>query len=228
MQESIRTGSFDQTRLDPPPGAAECRHPKRSIGILAFGSLISDPGAELDAKIDKRILTKTPFPVEYGRYSETTRGGAPTLVPHGCGAPVNAEILVLEDTVGLAEAKDMLWRRECGRVGSCEKYNEGTSPNSVRVRQIEVPAFAGDILYTDFHCKGKIPVPTAGDLALKAICSVENAEQDRDGITYLINSLAAGIQTPLSGEYQGEILKRSGASSLQEALEVARTTADHA
>ena len=228
MQESIHTRSLAHTRLDPPHGAAEYRHPKRSIGILAFGSLISDPGAELDAKLEKRILTKTPFPVEYGRYSGTTRGGAPTLVPHDCGAPVDAEILVLDDTVGLAEAKDMLWRRECGKIGYCEKYNEGTSPNSVLVRQTNDPAFAGEILYTDFHCEGKIPVPTAGDLARQAICSVGKAKRDRDGVTYLINSLAAGIQTPLSGEYQGEILKRTGAGSLQEALEVARTTADHA
>ncbi len=49
------------------------RHPKKKIGILAFGSLIKDPGAELLPKIAMRIKTQTPFPVEYDRDRSRSR-----------------------------------------------------------------------------------------------------------------------------------------------------------
>jgi hypothetical protein len=65
MQESIRTGQPYQTRLDPSPADARCRHAKLKVGILAFGSLINDPGDELNPKIVVRLKTQTLFPVEY-------------------------------------------------------------------------------------------------------------------------------------------------------------------
>src|SRR5213594_779953 len=110
-----------QTKLDPAPSEIVGRQPKKKIGILAFGSLIGDPGAEIGPKIIMRIKTQTPFGVEYGRYSGKTRGGAPTLVPHAAGAPVSAEILVLE-VVTAAEARDLLWRRERRKEGTGETY----------------------------------------------------------------------------------------------------------
>ena len=52
-----------------------------TIGILAFGSLLDEPGAELEAHIARRIEgIETPFAVEFAR-SSRTRDGAPTLVP---------------------------------------------------------------------------------------------------------------------------------------------------
>lgn len=40
------------------------------IGILAFGSLIDDPGEEIANVISGHSITvETPFPVEYGRFS---------------------------------------------------------------------------------------------------------------------------------------------------------------
>jgi len=57
------------------------------IGILAYGSLIIDPGPEIGPLIVRRITTVTPFVVEYARLSRT-RGGAPTLVPHSSALPV--------------------------------------------------------------------------------------------------------------------------------------------
>lgn len=70
------------------------------IGILAYGSLISDLGTEIGPLIVRQISTTTPFPVEYARLSQT-RGGAPTVVPHSFGNPVKAEVLVLSDSVSL-------------------------------------------------------------------------------------------------------------------------------
>ena len=56
-------------------------NPRSAVGILAYGSLIADPGVEIGPLIVRRIDTLTPFPVEYARFS-ATRGGRPTAVPH--------------------------------------------------------------------------------------------------------------------------------------------------
>jgi cation transport regulator ChaC len=83
-----------------------------SIGILAYGSLIDDPGSELSPYIIERIKTSTPFKVEFKR-SSATRGGAPTLIPvEQGGIEVNAVILVLDNAIDLNQAKTMLWKRE--------------------------------------------------------------------------------------------------------------------
>jgi len=37
-------------------------HPRNSVGILAYGSLIADPGVEIGPLIDRRIDTLTHFP----------------------------------------------------------------------------------------------------------------------------------------------------------------------
>jgi hypothetical protein len=131
MAEAIRTGTRYQTRLDPLPADPSCRHPKRKIGILAFGSLIQDPGPELEPRIVMRIKTQTPFRVEYARFSGKTRGGAPTLALHRGGSPVSAEILVLDDVVTTVQATNMLWRRETRKAGTGETYREGIAASSV-------------------------------------------------------------------------------------------------
>ena len=64
MSDAMRTGKPHKTRLGLPPVDPRCCHPKLKIGILAFGSLIADPGDELQRVIRFRIKTATPFPVE--------------------------------------------------------------------------------------------------------------------------------------------------------------------
>ena len=80
-----------------------------TIGILAYGSLIGDPGPEIEPHITRRIACRTPFKVEFARTSRTRKGG-PTLVPYEKGSPVAAQILVVN--VSLKEATDWLYRRE--------------------------------------------------------------------------------------------------------------------
>ena len=65
-----------------------------SLGILAFGSLIDNPGAEIEAAlVGRKLKIRTPFGVEFAR-SSTKRGGAPTLVPmEQGGTPVVANSL---------------------------------------------------------------------------------------------------------------------------------------
>jgi hypothetical protein len=218
MAEAMRTGTSYQTRLDPPAADPDCCH---LIGILAFGSLIQDPGMELEARIVMRIKTLTPFPVEYARTSGKTRGGAPTLVPHGGGSSVSAEIFVLDDDIPVSEARDMLWRRETRKTAG-EKYAaEGASANSVLVREIDTP-WVSTVLYTDFSAAGKMDNPTAEELARRAIQSVAKADEGQDGISYLMNAITCGIETPLTPAYRDEILKQTETKSLQEALTMAK------
>lgn len=148
-----------------------------------------------------------------------------TLVPHQNGSPVAAEILVLEDDVTVQEAVDMLWRRETRKTGSGETYREGASPNSVLVRQWNDDPCVTTVLYTDFNAAGKISAPIASELAEHAIGSVETAKEGKDGITYLIEAIRSGIQTPLTSAYRSEILNRINAGSLEEALRKAKEAA---
>ena len=45
-----------------------------SIGILAYGSLIQEPGCEIAPAIVRRISCRTPFKVEYARKSNSRNG----------------------------------------------------------------------------------------------------------------------------------------------------------
>jgi hypothetical protein len=79
------------------------------VGILAYGSLIEDPGPEIaaaTARIESDV--NTPFKVEFARTSRT-RGGAPTLIPIRTGGNhVPAQIIVLRETVPLDEARGLI------------------------------------------------------------------------------------------------------------------------
>lgn len=191
------------------------------IGILAFGSLKVDPGTELAAVTERRIPTKTPFPVEFGRYSRS-RGNGPTVVPHPQGAPVDAEVLVLAPSVSLKDATDMLYRREINAVGSSKEYRESSQPTSLLIA--DQPGFCelDHVLYADFRDAGKIPAPTVAELAKAAVDSVAWAPQRRDGISYLIEFLEGGVKTPLTRPYEQEILVLTGTATLADALDVAR------
>lgn len=194
-----------------------------SVGILAYGSLIADPGVEIGPLIVRRIETLTPFSVEFARFS-ATRGGAPTAVPHSSGKRVKAEVLVLLDEVALDEARNLLWRRETRNEGSARTYRETAQPNAVIVRDLPGAGGLAHVLYTDFNPEGKIAAPAPTSLADAAIASVGRAAPGKDGISYLIGLLSAGIETTLTPRYVAEILSRTGASDLDSALRRLRTT----
>ncbi|HLA80247.1 MAG TPA: hypothetical protein VJP78_01270 [Thermoleophilia bacterium] len=187
------------------------------IGILAYGSLISDPGNEIAPLIVRHIATTSPFPVEYARVSQT-RGGAPTLVPHAVGNSVRAEVLVLPDSVPVAEARSYLWRRETRNEGSDRMYEESSSPNAVIVRDVARFCDLDHVLYTDFNPAGKISHPNPRELAKAAIRSIGTAPPGKDGISYLMERLSEGVETSLTARYQETILTMTGALSLAEAL----------
>lgn len=192
------------------------------IGILAYGSLIDDPGEELKRHTVNRLEdVQTPFSVEFA-HSSRSRGGAPTLVPVDVGgAPVKATVLVLGESVSLEDALDMLYRREVNDVGNLERRYDPYSKrrNAVRIgRLLGEDAFGLDIvLYTMLDAD--IDPLTPAYLAELAIRSAQTkaGREGRDGINYLLNAINNGIHTPLTEDYKQSILSKTGASSLEEA-----------
>ena len=190
------------------------------IAILGFGSLIEDSGEELRARIRGRVeRVQTPFKIEFARKSRT-RGRAPTLIPvDDGGSPVNAVLLELDPSVGLAEAKDLLWRRETRKEFSGKRYVGPTDPGPNHVLVECKEGFHGFdvVLYTKID--GNIDPLTADHLAELAICSArdEAGANGKDGIRYLASAMRQGITTPLTHAYEATILRETGAASLDEA-----------
>ena len=195
-----------------------------TVGILAYGSLIPNPGAEIAPVTVRRIGgVETPFRVEFSR-SSRVRDGAPTLVPvtRG-GARVTGVVLVLQDSVTETAAQDMLYRRERNRVGTNDRYADvdPADPESAFLGRLD--GFAG--LDVVFHAalRANIEEPTAESLARLAIASAAapSGGVDRDGIRYLMDAKQSGVVTPLMPEYEKEILRRTGGRDLEEARAIA-------
>jgi hypothetical protein len=197
------------------------------VGILAYGSLLTWPGAELHGLIEKRIdKIRTPFSVEFAR-AAARRSGAPTLAPvDEGGCRVDGSLLILDADVELEDAYHLLYRREINQVGTELTYdpNEPPSPDRVHIEQL-----------TDFEdCRhvlfAKLPAllePDPVDLARRAIASASAASgaEGRDGISYLMGVRSNRIETPLTPAYIEEILNQTGTSNLSEALAAARASA---
>ncbi|HLE24470.1 MAG TPA: hypothetical protein VI935_02330 [Thermodesulfobacteriota bacterium] len=199
------------------------------IGILAYGSLIDDPGQEIQAVIAKRVEgVETPFKVEFARKSRR-RDYAPTLVPvEEGGAYVKSVILVLKEHVSEAEAICMLWRRETNQVGSQRTYKPSANPgpNTVIIDRLENFQGIGVVFYTKISANIDNPTPKKlAELAIQSARAKAGAE-GRDGISYLISAKRNGIMTPLMSEYEKEILRRTGTQSLEEALKFLRADSD--
>lgn len=197
----------------------EKKHFKYEIGIMAYGSLIDDPGNELGPLIVKKIACTTPFEVEYGRLSKT-RGGAPTLIPvKSGGASVNAFLLILEAKVSLPDAKSMLWRRETRIIGRSYVHPDKPGRNNVVVESVAGFQDCQIVLYTAIG--SNIPgETTAMGLAKYAIDSIlTNAGSHKmDGLRYLMSAIDNGIYTPFTTEFLEKILHRTETAGLLEAI----------
>lgn len=189
----------------------------RSVGILAYGSLISSPGEEIDNLRQRTIDNiQTPFSVEFARSSKS-RGGAPTLVPveHG-GTNVRGKIFVMNASE--EDAANALYRREINKVGSGVKYDPPTQTtnNTVLLRRLTNFGGLDVVLYTNISAN--ISPLTAERLAELAIRSVGKTEPNRDGISYLIAAKHHGIVTALSPAYEAHILTKTASDTLEDAL----------
>lgn len=191
------------------------------VGILAYGSLIEEPGKEIEPLIRQRIeRIETPFSIEFAR-SSSTRDGAPTVIPiENGGSRVLATILVLDDGVALEKAQDLLWRRETRNECTDKHYTPPSKPNPNKMMVAKLDNFEGldVVLYTKLG--PNITDANAVKLAELAVRSAkaEAGRTGRDGIRYLLSVKRQGISTPLMADYEREILRMTGASSLGDAL----------
>lgn len=193
---------------------------KYRIGILAYGSLIDNPGKEIEPIIIDRINCKTPFKVEFARTS-SSRGGAPTLIPHETGNEVNAVILVLENSTDLTHAKSILWRRERHKFDG-KKYVDVINPTVNQVVVLSVADFEDveTVIYTSIgkNIEGDVTPEKLSQLALKSILS-EAGNEKKDGVRYLLDSKNNSIVTCLSQQYEQLILDKTETETLEEAIE---------
>jgi cation transport regulator ChaC len=197
-----------------------------NIGILAYGSLICNPGKEIQALITDFIEgVKTPFKVEFLRSSKS-RDGAPTLVPVEEGSDfgdyVEAKIFVLKEDTSVKKATDILYRREMHKVGSSKEYRQPLKPgpNNIFICKYKYSLNLNVVLYTKITGNIDNPTPrTLALLAIKSACS-KAGKSRRDGISYLIDAKRNGIKTPLMPDYEKEVLRQTNSKNLQEAWEV--------
>lgn len=189
--------------------------------MLAYGSLITNPGSELQAvTVGRTENVLTPFHVEYAR-SSGGRGGAPTLVPvEEGGARVRA--VILEVSGSAADATDIVYRREINQVGSGKRYREHPADRKGVVRIDHIEGLAGFDLVLSTRLDANIAPLTGEILADLAIQSALKMEDGRDGITYLIDAQRSGIITPLTSAYEAKILHKTGATDLAAALKAIR------
>jgi len=190
------------------------------VAILAYGSLVGDPGDELAPLIDERRPCTTPFAVEFARLSPH-RDHAPvlTVVAEGEGDPVDGTLLVLKAGSSVETATCCLWRRETHQVGS-RKLPLGADRHHIRLLTNLEGLDA--VLY--WQAEANYPRPEATGLARRAIESARGAsgEQRKDGISYLAQVVESGIRTRLTDAYVAAVLKETGADSLEAAWGAAR------
>jgi hypothetical protein len=191
-----------------------------TVGILAFGSLRHEPGAELKPYVVQRIEgVETPFAVEFAR-SSRTRGDGPTLVPVPAGgATVAADVLVLEETVDEELARDLLYRRETRQVGEPVSYRDR---GATWIHAISPFADLSVCLYTALRPNiDPLTVSRLADLSLASASGPAGANK-RDGISYLEEQKRCGVVTPLMQGYEAEVLLRTGGRDLADAWARAR------
>ena len=203
------------------------------IGILAYGSLITHPGPELESVLDHVILdVLTPFPVEYARRSQS-RAGAPTLVPVpiGCGTPVKAVVLVLKKYTRRKKAQNFLYRRELHQEGDLKVIYDDQVQRQKRdalvIESIKNRFGLSVVYYTALKPNSTEILDTkltqeqkAELLAQAAIDSLtqETCAKGMDGLQYLADNIEAGVVTVLTEVYAQAILNKvSNVSNLGQA-----------
>lgn len=199
------------------------------VGVLAYGSLLWDPGSELGDVLDLTSPVhdvKTRFAVEFAR-SSTTRGGGPTLVPvETGGAQILGAMFPFRERLPVNEAQTLVWRRETGSTsGRYDALRNADHPDKVFVDAHEALHDEFDVVLV-VRVRPNIEPLNGDELAQRAIDSArtEFGAESKDGISYLIGAKRFGIDTPLRSDYESAIFRTLDVTSLEEAWDVATTT----
>jgi hypothetical protein len=193
-----------------------------TVGVIAYGSLIADPGDELRAlEAERRTGLRTPFRVEYAR-SSTSRDKAPTLVPVAVGGGyVECVLIVLQPGTSVEQARDAVYRREVDKVGDSQvRYAPDTSKKD-QVWVDAIPEWGGVSVALYTRIRANIEGCSAEKLAELAVASAKKdaRKRRRDGVSYLMAAMSAGVSTPLTKCYEAEILSLTNAEDLAQAWE---------
>lgn len=196
---------------------------KYKLGILAFGSLIDNPGQEISEFEIERIECETPFKIEFARTS-STRGNAPTLIPVDKGGRfVKALIIILRNDVSVETAKSALWRRETHRKNGTETYahSENPTPNKVVVKLLYNFMNVETVLYTSIgsNINQKLTGELLADFAIASIMT-KAGQEEKDGLRYLLSAKRNNIVTELSADYESQILAKTNTTALEQAIEI--------
>lgn len=191
------------------------------IGILAYGSLIADPGWEIKNLISRTMAgVETSFAVEYAPTSDT-RSDAPTLVPvsDGKGWRVQSCLFVLKPYTRIQSAKNILYRREIHQVGNRSKsYAHSNNPGVNKTTVVEIHNFRDVDLVLYTRIGANLPVildenisdqEKAEQLARLSINSINETTYFtcQDGIHYLASAIHYGVITRLTELYKRAILR---------------------
>jgi len=192
-----------------------------NVGILAFGSIITDPKDEIiNGTLEIHKNYTTPFKIEFARKS-SSRENAPTLAVLESGSSVKGQIFVLKDEISLSEAKNILYRREVNKVGQADVYI-ASKVKWMEIRELEDKTICDLIIYASMS--PNIENPSAlllAELAIESAKSLKNhtVQGRRDGIQYLFDVKKMGIKTPLMASYENELCRLLEVLNLEEALQ---------
>jgi hypothetical protein len=193
------------------------------IGILAYGSLIEDPGQAILDLLVRRIDTTTPFPVEFARKS-SSRDNGPTLIPFTHGVPVKAQILVLRAETTVVKAANILYQRETRQTH--RNYNRPSddeiTDNTVLVDSLNNFEDVQTVLYTRIgsNIQDLTPIHLA-ELAIQSARAKAGLKR-LDGINYLMAAKRNGIKTVLTEDYELQILELTDTEDLETAYQHCR------
>lgn len=185
-------------------------------GLLLYGAAAHSPDPYLLAITEHMTETRTPFPVEFAR---TNGQMGPYLipVPEGNGAPIPARLLHLIPDIDEDEARDRLMHQESRLLGGYRiQYfaeNEKAAADPIFIH--EIGAMEGvDVIYYA-QALPNIPGILNDDLSPEAKAKVlaqialesekVAGERDVDGLAYLTQALAQGIETPLTALYRQKV-----------------------
>ncbi len=195
------------------------------VGILAFGSVMFDPGKEIvDATESKVAGITTEFSVEFARSSKT-RAFAPTLaVVKGGGSAVQGTLFILKENISLIEAKNLLYRREMNKTGDLSVEYFG-SQDWIEIKHTRAIMDCNNVIFASMTPNiSNLSPKKLAELALASAGAfpTDNQGNRRDGIQYLYDVKKMGVLTPLMKPYEMEILSLLHVDSLEKALEVTK------
>ncbi|MBU4502272.1 MAG: hypothetical protein KKA79_06755 [Nanoarchaeota archaeon] len=184
------------------------------IAILAYGSLIWEPGEEIKQHIIAVVDCITPFNVEYAQRSYKSRGGAPTLTKiSGIGNKTRAKLLVL-DYHNTIEGKKKVYSLICQRENTPKKEwnDEAEPPKPIYITNLED---YDSVFYCAFKGEPENTI-TSENLVNWAKESViacnKEGKIENNGVRYLINCYKNGVVTPLTEEY----IQKLGGTNVEE------------